>query len=319
MATVTRPLTTQDRVAALNVISRKQRSLWQDALYRLMRNKAAMLGVAVIVLAGLMAIFAQVIAPYDPIQQHAGKNVLEPVWGDQKYVDPSFLLGTDQLGRDLLSRLIWSARVSMVVGFVPVALIFIIGVTVGMVAGYAGGAVDQLLMRITDVIYAFPDLLFLLIIMATLRGTDFGQIMGGLVLLFIGIAIVNWVGMARLMRGQVLSLKEKEFVEAARCIGASPARIVFRHLFPNAIAPAIVAVSFAIPGAMLTEATLSFIGIGVRPPTATWGVMINEGFVVFSTSPWPVMLPAFCIAIVMLSFTFLGDGLRDALDPRMKI
>jgi oligopeptide transport system permease protein len=188
-----------------------------------------------------------------------------------------------------------------------------------MVAGYAGGWVDQVLMRITDIIYAFPDLLFLLIIMATLRGTDLGQIMGGLLLLFAGIAIVNWVGMARLMRGQVLSLKEKEFIEAARAIGAPPIRIIFRHLFPNALAPAIVAISFGIPGAMLAEATLSFLGIGVRPPTATWGVMVNEGFVVFSTSPWPVMLPAFCIAIVMISFTFLGDGLRDALDPRMKI
>ncbi len=319
MATVTQPLTTQDRVAELNVLVRKQRSLWQDAMYRLVRNKAAMGGLVMIVLAGLVAIFAQVLAPYDPIQQHVGRNTFDPLWGDPKYVDPAYVLGTDQLGRDILSRLMYSARVSMIIGFVPVSLIFLVGVSIGMVAGYAGGWIDQLLMRITDVIYAFPDLLFLLIIMATIGGTELGRFGGRLPLMFVAIAIVNWVGMARLMRGQVLSLKEKEFIEAARCVGVPPARIVMRHLFPNALAPAIVAVSFAIPSAMLTEATLSFLGIGVIPPTPTWGVMINEGFVVFSTSPWPVLFPAVCIAIVMLSFTFLGDGLRDALDPRMKI
>ena len=318
MATVTRPLTTQQRAIELNTVARRQRSLWQDAIYRLMRNRAAMAGIVIIALAGLMAIFAPFIAPYDPLLQHTSRNAYEPFWGDQRYFDASYPLGTDWLGRDLLSRLIYSARVSMIVGFVPVAIVFVVGSSVGMVAGYAGGWVDQLLMRITDIIYSFPDLLFLLIIMATLRNTWLGDLLGGLVLIFFGIAIVAWVGMARLMRGQVLSLKEKEFVEAARCIGASPTRIIFRHLFPNAVAPAIVAISFGIPGAMLAEATLSFIGIGIKPPTPTWGVMINEGFVVFSTSPWPVLLPAFCIAIVMLSFTFLGDGLRDALDPRMK-
>ncbi len=324
MATITRPLTTQGRVPDLNVLVRKQRSLWQDAMYRLLRNKAAMVGLAIVILAGLVAIFAPFLAPYDPtsIITANGKQApinADPFWAGTKYVDPRYLLGTDEIGRDILSRLIYSARVSMIIGFVPVSLIFLIGVSVGMVAGYAGGWTDQFLMRITDVVYAFPDLLFLLIIMATIGNTPIGRFGGRLPLMFVAIAIVNWVGMARLMRGQVLSLKEKEFVEAARCVGATPSRIVIRHLFPNALAPAIVAVSFAIPSAMLTEATLSFLGIGVIPPTATWGVMINDGFVVFSTSPWPVFLPALCIAVVMLSFTFLGDGLRDALDPRMKI
>lgn len=323
MATVTRPLRTQERAIELNVVARKQRSLWQDAFERLLRNRAAMVGLAIILLTALIAILAPVIAPHDPtdVLIADGKQaptLADPIWAGTKYVDPRFPFGTDQIGRDILSRLIWSARVSLVVGFIPVAIIFLIGVTVGMIAGYVGGWVDQLLMRITDVIYAFPDLLFLFIIMATLRGTGLGDLMGGLVLIFVGLAVVNWVGMARLMRGQVLSLKEKEFVEAARAIGASPARIMARHLFPNALAPAIVAVSFGIPGAMLAEAVLSFLGIGIRPPTATWGVLINEGFVVFSTSPWPVLLPAICIAILLMSFTFLGDGLRDALDPRMK-
>jgi len=138
------------------------------------------------------------------------------------------------------------------------------------------------------------------------------------VLMFVAIALVNWVGMARLVRGQVLSLKEREFIEAARAIGAKPRRIMVRHLFPNVLAPVIVSVAFGIPSAMLAEATLSFFGIGIKPPTPTWGVMINEGFVVFSTTPWPVLLPALCISTVMLAFTFVGDGLRDALDPRMK-
>jgi oligopeptide transport system permease protein len=174
-------------------------------------------------------------------------------------------------------------------------------------------------MRFTDVIYAFPDLLFVIIIMATLRNTWLGEIAGGLVLIFVALAVVSWVGLARLVRGQVLSLKEKEFIEAARATGVPTKRIMVRHLFPNALAPVIVSAAFAIPGAMLAESVLSFIGIGIRPPTPTWGVMINEGFVVFSQSPWPVLLPAICISIVMLAFTFVGDGLRDALDPRMKI
>ena len=324
MATVTRPLTTQQRAVDLNVLARRQRSLWMDAWYRLVRNRAAMAGLGVIALFGLIAIFAPFLAPYDPTYPFTadGKQapvLADPIWAGTQFVDARYLFGTDNLGRDILSRLIYSARVSLIVGVIPVSIIFVVGVTVGVLAGYFGGWVDQVLMRITDVIYAFPDLLFLLIIQATLRNTAFGDLGGGLVLIFVGLAIVNWVGMARLWRGQILSLKEKEFVEAARAIGASSARIMSRHLFPNALAPALVAVSFGIPGAMLAEAGLSFLGIGVKPPMATWGVMINEGFLVFSTSPWPVMLPAFCIAIVMLSFTFLGDGLRDALDPRMKI
>ena len=229
------------------------------------------------------------------------------------------LLTLRVLRRDILSRLIYSSRVSLVIGFVPVSIVLAIGLTVGMLAGYVGGVVDEFLMRVTDVVYAFPDLLFLFILMATLRNTAFGDIQGGLFLIFVAIAIVNWVGMARLVRGQVLALKEREFVEAARAIGAPARRIMARHLFPNILAPVIVSVAFGIPSAMLAEAVLSFYGIGIKPPTPSWGVMINEGFVVFSTTAWPVLLPSICISIVMLAFTFLGDGLRDALDPRMKL
>ncbi len=321
MATITTS-PTQQRAIDMNLLARKQRSLWQDALWRLRRNKAAMLGLGIIALAALMAIFAPLIAPYDPILQNTKVNNMDPLFmqwfNGGKFTNPQFLLGSDELGRDILSRLIWSARISMVVGLVPTSLVFIIGASLGMLAAFYGGWIDNLLMRFTDIIYAFPDLLFLIIIMATLRNSPIGEIMGGLLLMFVALAIVSWVGLARLVRGQVLSLKEKEFVEAARAIGVPTRRIMARHLFPNALAPVIVALAFSIPGAMLAEATLSFIGIGIKPPTATWGVMINEGFVVFSQSPWPTLLPAFCISIVMLAFTFVGDGLRDALDPRMK-
>jgi len=316
MATITaRPQTATD----LNVLHRKQRSLWMDAWHRLTRNKMAMAGLVVVVLAMFLAAFAPWIAPKDPIAQSSGTALADPFWGDPKYTNPDYPLGSDSLGRDTLSRLIWSSRVSMLVGFVPVSIIFILGVTIGMYAAFYGGWIDNLLMRLTDVMYAFPDLLFLIIIFATLRDSWVGNLMGGLVLMFVGIAIVNWVGMARLVRGQVLSLKEKEFIEAARATGARPGRIMLRHLFPNALAPVIVSLAFAIPSAMLAEATLSFLGFGIKPPTPTWGVMILEGFVHVSSTPWPVLLPAFCIAIVMLAFTALGDGLRDALDPRMKL
>jgi len=317
-------VTTQDqrRADELNVIMRKQRSLWRDAWWRLLRNRAAIVGLVVISLAALVAIFASVIAPYDPIAQNGSKTLMEPIWtklSGSRFTDPSYIMGSDALGRDIMSRLMYGARISMVVGFVPVAIVFLIGASIGMLAGYIGGWVDNVLMRFTDVIYAFPDLLFVIIIMATLRGTPFGELLGGLVLIFVGIAIVSWVGLARLVRGQVLSLKHREFIEAARCVGVPPTRIMIRHLFPNVLAPVIVSIAFAIPGAMLTEATLSFLGIGIRPPTPSWGAMILDGFVVFSTTPWPVLLPALCISSILLAFTFVGDGLRDALDPRMKI
>lgn len=311
--------TTQERAAELNVLARKQRSLWQDALYRLLRNRAAVAGLIVIAAAFLIAIFAETLAPYDPIQiQQPVASQMEPQWTGSKYTDPRFLLGTDFLGRDILSRLMYASRISMVVGFIPTAIVFFIGIIVGMSAGFFGGWIDQLLMRFTDIVYAFPDFLFLLIIVASFRASAFGKIMDGLLLIFVAIAIVGWVGVARLTRGQVLSLKEREFVEAARSVGATPGRLMTKHLLPNALAPLIVTLAFAIPSAILGEATLSFLGVGIIPPTPSWGQMINEGFPLFSSNPWSVVLPAMCISIVMLAFTFVGDGLRDALDPRMK-
>ena len=326
MATVTTTPGRQsaaERASELNVIMRKQRSLWADAWYRLLRNKAAVLGMIIVVLFMVIAIISPFLSQWGILNQptlvKTSDALMDPLWVQSKFTNPAYPLGSDQLGRDILTRLLWSTQISMLVGFVPVAIIFLMGVTIGLAAGFYGGWVDQILMRITDVIYAFPDLLFLFIIMATLRNTAIGDIQGGLLLIFVAIAIVNWVGMARLVRGQVLSLKEREFIEAARAIGAKPKRIMIRHLFPNILAPVIVSVAFGIPNAMLAEAVLSFYGIGIKPPTPSWGVMINEGFTVFSTTAWPVLLPAICISVVMLAFTFLGDGLRDALDPRMKL
>ena len=318
MATATQTTAAQQRSAELNVLSRKQRSLWRDALYRLSRNKAAMLGLFTIIVAAILAIVAPFVSPFDPTIPHGSDSNFLPAFTGDKYSSSEYLLGTDILGRDLLSRLIWGARISMVVGFTPTLVIFTIGIAVGLTSGYFGGWVDQILMRITDVVYAFPDFLFLLIIVASFRNSAFGELLNGLVLIFMALAIVGWVGVARLTRGQILQLKEREFTEAARAIGATPSRIMWRHLLPNALAPLIVSAAFSVPNAIIGEATLSFLAVGIRPPTPSWGAMINQAFPSFATNPWGVLLPAICISIVMLAFTFLGDGLRDALDPRMK-
>jgi oligopeptide transport system permease protein len=197
-------------------------------------------------------------------------------------------------------------------------IVVAVGVPLGAIAGYAGGWLDNLVMRFTDVVYAFPDLLFIILLSVAFRDTFFGQALDGLLLIFVAIGLVSWVGMARLVRGQLLSLKEQEFVEAARAIGVSDFRIVTRHLLPNAIGPMIVAVTLGIPGAILAEATLGFLGIGVQRPRASWGVLINDGSLWMRVSPHMVIFPAIAIALALLSFTFLGDGLRDALDPKLK-
>ena len=213
----------------------------------------------------------------------------------------------------------------MVVGLIPTTIIVIVGTIVGMIAGYSGGRVDNILMRLTDVVYAFPDLLFFIIVMVSLRDTFIGQLMNGLVLLFAALAIVNWVGVARLIRGQVLSLKEKEFVEAARCIGAKDFQIMFKHIFPNSVSPLIVSIAFAIPGAIISEAILGYLGLGLRPSSnpndifiTSWGSLLLDGQGAINAQPYLLLVPALCVALVVLAFTFLGDGLRDALDPRMR-
>lgn len=310
---------------------RKERSLWGDAWRRLIRNKAAVAGLVVISTFALIALVAPYLS-HDPTLNVVPNNDFRPpAWldksdGYKRDGTLAYPLGTDSIGRDVLSKVMFGARVSLIVGVVPTLIVVVIGMFVGMTAGFAGGRTDNLLMRVTDVVYAFPDLLFIIIMMTAFRDTWIGRPLGGLILMFIALSIINWTGMARLIRGQVLSLKEKEFIEAARALGVSRSRIMWRHLMPNVLAPVIVSVTFGIPGAIIGEAALGFLGIGLRPPTpgtptafpTSWGVLIQEGQLAINTQPWILIFGALVIGLTTMSFTFLGDGLRDALDPRQK-
>jgi oligopeptide transport system permease protein len=227
-------------------------------------------------------------------------------------------LGTDNLGRDQLARLVHGARVAVAVGIFTQLLILAIGLPIGSIAALIGGRVDNALMRITDIVYAFPDLLLIILLSTALRGNPIQSVGSGLLVIFFAIAVANWVDIARLTRGQILSLKEREFVEAARALGAGNRHTIVRHLLPNALGPIIVSVTFGVPRAIFTEATLSFLGLGIVPPNPSWGSMIQDGYQGIFAYPHLVLGPALCIAITLLAFTFLGDGLRDALDPRTK-
>jgi ABC-type dipeptide/oligopeptide/nickel transport system permease subunit len=276
-------------------------NLWRDAWRRLLRNKLAVAGGVTVMLLCLVAIFADFIAPYSYTKANFGKIY--------EFPSREFPLGTDQLGRDVLSRMIYGARVSMLVGVGAQVIIVMIGVPIGLVAGYLGGRVDLLLTRFIDVMYAFPRLLFVILIMSMLGA--------GLMNIFIAIGLTGWVGIARQTRAQVLSIKEKEFVEGARALGAGFVRTITKHVLPSALTPIVVSVTFGIPEAIFTEAALSFIGVGINPPTPSWGQMVGENQQ-YLRSYWHLcVFPSIAIAITMLSFTFFGDGVRDALDPKM--
>ena len=296
---------------------RSSAGLWSDAWGRLRKNRLAILGLVLVFLLLFAGIFGPILAPWPyqaqdlPAVFANGNRPLHPG-------APNHLLGTDNLGRDLFSRLLDGARISVSVAFVVQLVILLIGVPIGALAGWFGGRLDNFLMRFTDVIYAFPDILFIILLSVAFRETVFGQALDGLLLVFVAIGITSWVTVARLVRGQMLSLKETEFVEAAKAIGVSDRNIVMKHLLPNAIGPVIVAVTLGIPGAILAEATLAYIGIGVQPPRASWGSLVAEGQKWIRSEPHLVIFPALCIAVALVSFTFLGDGLRDALDPKLK-
>src|SRR5579859_5354238 len=290
---------------------------WTQAFRRLRKNRAALISLGVIVVLYAIALLASVITVYDPNGVHFDSIQTPPAWTDGGTW--AYPLGTDGLGRDLLTRIIFGARISMAIGLIPVAIYLVIGGGIGLVAGYNGGAADTLLMRVVDVFYALPDLLILITLVTLLRETSLGNLLSGMVILLLALALFNWVGTARLVRGQVLAYKETAFVEAARALGASPLRIVLQHIVPHVLAPVIVQLAFVVPGAIIAESILSFIGIGIRPPTASWGNMIQDGYGALLTQPALVLAPAACIALVTLSFTFFGDGLRDALDPKVRI
>jgi oligopeptide transport system permease protein len=321
-----------DRRAGLAALTegRPPRSLWSNAWRQFRRNKMAMVGLGYLCFLAAVAVLSAAIAPHNPVQadvRNAGQ-FRQAAWiahaNPTKAGTWDYPLGTDSIGRDVLSRLVYGTRISLVVGFIPLAVILVIGVPIGLVAGYAGGRLDNLLMRLTDIVYAFPALLFFIVMQISLGETAFGGLWNGLVLLFVTLSIINWTGVARLVRGSTLSLKEKEFVEAARAAGASTSRIIIRHVLPNALGPIIVASAFIVPGAIIAEAVLSYLGIGLRPdvhldapfPTS-WGQMIQDGSRSYNSQAWLLIGPSVAVATITLAFTFVGDGLRDALDPRL--
>lgn len=283
--------------------SARQRSLWLDAFYRLRRNRLAMLGLVFVAIFVLLGAFAPLLARYPPNAQHVADSYAPPF-------SARYWLGADELGRDEYSRVLYGLRISLEVGVFVQLIVVTIGMAIGGVAALGGSNVDNLLMRMTDIFYAFPDLL-LIILLESVFGAGLFQI-------FLAIGLVNWVTIARLVHGQMLSLKEQDFVLAARALGASPARILIQHLLPNTLSPVIVAVTFGIPSAIFTEAALSFIGIGLPPPSISLGTLIQDGQEAIYAAPYLVVFPALAIAVIMLSFTFLGDGLRDAIDPRTR-
>ncbi len=286
------------RQAALT--ARPPRSPWQLALARLRKAKLALVGLVALVLLTLAAVFAPAIAPY-------GENEID-LFNITAAPSAEHPLGTDDLGRDQLSRLIWGGRVSLLVGLATALLSTVIGVLVGAVAGYAGGWVDTALMRFVDVMLAFPAI-FLLLILFSIAGSSVGG-----VILFLG--LFSWMWLARIVRGEFLSLKKRDFVDAAHAIGAPGGRIVLRHLLPNVVGAVVVTTTLNMAYAMLSEATLSFLGFGVPPGTPTWGNMLNAARPYSTTQPLLIIAPGITLTVAVLAINFLGDGLRDALDPR---
>ncbi|HEY3279587.1 MAG TPA: ABC transporter permease [Gemmatimonadales bacterium] len=267
---------------------------------RLARDRWARLGLAIVVGVALLAVLAPVLAPGDPYRGDLAASLRAP--------SSVFPLGSDAQGRDVLSRVLYGARLSLAVGLISQGIALALGVTLGLVAGYYGRWVDGMVMRVADVTLAFPSLLLLIAIAAAVRPS--------LPVVFVVIGVVGWAGMARLVRGQVLVTRGLEYVQAARALGASDARIIARHLLPNVVAPVIVAATLGIGGAIMAEAALSFIGLGAQPPTPSWGAMVAEGRDLLRVAPWVSLVPGLAIGVAVLGLNLLGDGLRDALDVR---
>ena len=279
----------------------KGRSLWDDARRRLLRNKAAVAGMVTLAVLALAAVVGPYLAPYayDAINK-------EDVW-----VAPlthGHLLGTDSLGRDLLARLLIGLRVSLAIGLVATGVSLVIGVAWGAVAGFVGGRIDETMMRVVDVLYSLPFIFFVILLMVT-----FGS---NIILIFVAIGAVEWLTMSRIVRGQTLALKHKEFVEAARALGLGSGAIIARHIVPNLLGPVVVYVTLTIPAVILAESFLSFLGLGVQPPMASLGTLIANGAQDMELAWWLLVFPSVLMVVTLMSFNFIGDGLRDALDPK---
>src|SRR5690625_3168459 len=277
-------------------------SFWQDAWRRLKQNKLAMTGLSVIIFLIIMAIVGPSINEYTYSQQNLVMKNLPP--------SAEYWFGSDNFGRDLFTRTWYGARISLFIGITAALIDLIIGVIWGGVAGYYGGKVDEVMMRFADILYGLPYILVVVLLMVVL-----GQ---GIFTIIIAMTVTGWVGMARIVRGEVLKLKEQEYVLASLAIGANFGRVLFKHLIPNALGPILVTLTLTIPSAIFTEAFLSFLGLGVQAPIASWGTMTSDGLDSLRYYPWLLFLPATFISITILAFNVLGDGLRDALDPRLR-
>ena len=275
-------------------------SLWQDALRRLIQNRAAMIGGITVLVLIILAIFAPWIAPYSYSYQNLDLGASPP--------SAEHLLGTDVLGRDLLSRLLYGARISLLVGFVATGVALVIGVSWGIIAGYFGGRVDSIMMRIVDVLYGLPFIIFIILLMVI-----FGR---NIWLLFAAIGAVEWLTMARIVRAQVIGLKNQEFVQAAQVMGVSNFSMFRRHILPNILGPIAVYATLTIPQVMLLEAFLSFLGLGIQPPMSSWGTLIRYGVESMEEHYWLLIYPGLTFTITLFALNFFGDGLRDALDPK---
>jgi peptide/nickel transport system permease protein len=278
------------------------RSLARDAVRRLMRNPLALLGLGIVVAMILIAVFASWIAPYSPLESDLSLYVTPP--------SPQHVLGTDDVGRDVLSRVIYGARISLSVSMLSIAISLVVGVLAGLLAGYFGGLIDTLIMRITDVFLAFPLLLLAIALVAALGPSENSA--------FLALGIVTWPYVARLARGQALSLRAHEFVTAARSVGASDWRILMAHILPNMLTPLTVYATLGIANAILAESALAFLGLGAQPPTPSWGGMLSDTRSFLLSAPWLPTYPGIAILITALGFNLLGDGLRDALDVKLR-
>jgi oligopeptide transport system permease protein len=309
--------------------TRPPESLWRDAWRRLLRNRAAVASGIFLIIVIVFAIFADdgiiswalgresrpLLAPYDYQQADFYNTRAAPSLQRTEEGGFPHIMGTDKYGRDVFSRIVYGGRISMAVGVFCSLTIMTFGMIYGSISGYLGGRVDTLMMRFVDILYGLPTLLFIILIMVILGSTAGFAAIRNLVL---GIGLVSWMGMSRLVRGQFLSLREKEFVEAARMIGARDVSIIARHMLPNSLGPIVVTLTLNMPGLIMYEAILSFIGLGVPPPFPSWGQMINDGWRAIRADPHLLIFPAVLLSLVMLTFNFLGDGLRDALDPQMR-
>ncbi|ATN37151.1 peptide ABC transporter permease (plasmid) [Rhizobium sp. ACO-34A] len=277
-------------------------SFLRDTIRVFRKNKMAMVGLILVSLLFLVAFFIPIISPHDPYRVALDEQFLPP--------SSSYWLGTDNFGRDLLTRILYGARISLLVGIVPSFISLMIGAVMGIVSGYYGGKIDFIIMRLADTMIAFPSLLLAMVVMYTLGANLFN--------IFIALSLVGWAGVARVVRSQTLALKEKEFIEAARAVGTTRAKIMVRHIFPNIVPTLIVLFSLSIPEAIMWESSLSFLGVGVQPPEASWGLLVAKGKEYLFASPLVAIMPGVAILITVLAFNFIGDGLRDALDPYMK-